>query len=267
MPVSTLLQLASLMATHPREFYDRVATKIEVSAERMRMREFRRESYNPCNWDEAVLRLHGHVEIGVQRFLAEPQLTEIEARVRRGIAYDLTDAPFALAHCSDMTLARLCYALVRAMQPKVLLETGVAFGVTSAFILMALDVNGQGMLHSVDLPPLGRNASKFVGILVPEALRGRWQLHPGSTRRVLPKLLPRVAPIDIFVHDSLHTYRTMSHDFRIVTPFLSRHAVIMVDDVDGNPAFLQWMKHIKPAFSTAVREGEKQSWFGVGLKT
>ncbi|RMG03228.1 MAG: hypothetical protein D6735_08975 [Acidobacteria bacterium] len=70
------------------------------------------------------------------------------------------------------------------------LETEVGYGVTSAFILKALEVNGHGTLHSVDLPPLGCDADQFVGILIPELLKYRWQLHRGVSRRVLPSLLP-----------------------------------------------------------------------------
>jgi predicted O-methyltransferase YrrM len=41
------------------------------------------------------------------------------------------------------------------MSPNIVLETGAAYGVTSAFIVQALEVNRKGTLISVDLPPLG----------------------------------------------------------------------------------------------------------------
>lgn len=41
--------------------------------------------------------------------------------------------------------------LVRILRPTVVIETGVANGISSAFILKALDKNNEGMLYSIDL--------------------------------------------------------------------------------------------------------------------
>lgn len=162
-------------------------------------------------------------------------------------------------------LARTCYAFCRALKLQVVLETGVAYGVTSAFILKALEVNNGGLLHSVDLPPLGHNADKFVGILIPEALKHRWRLHRGISKRVLSRLLPQLAQVDVFVHDSLHTYRNMQRELQLVTPYLARPAVVIADDVDGNLAFLEWVNSTCPAFWAILREVEKKSLFGVSV--
>jgi hypothetical protein len=42
----------------------------------------------------------------------------------------------------------LQYAVVRAFQPRIVVETGVANGVSSAYILLALQANGRGALSS-----------------------------------------------------------------------------------------------------------------------
>ena len=44
------------------------------------------------------------------------------------------------------------YAIFRHLRPQVAVETGVANGFSTAFALLALDHNGEGHLHSVDLP-------------------------------------------------------------------------------------------------------------------
>ncbi len=44
------------------------------------------------------------------------------------------------------------YAIVRAMRPTSVIETGVLHGLTSAFILRALEQNRAGRLTSIDLP-------------------------------------------------------------------------------------------------------------------
>src|SRR5947207_15097922 len=44
------------------------------------------------------------------------------------------------------------YAVVRAFKPEVIVETGVASGISSAHILRALAATGSGPLYSFDLP-------------------------------------------------------------------------------------------------------------------
>lgn len=46
----------------------------------------------------------------------------------------------------------LLYAICRIMKPDIVVETGVAQGVSTAFILKALSANNAGGLFSIDLP-------------------------------------------------------------------------------------------------------------------
>jgi hypothetical protein len=47
----------------------------------------------------------------------------------------------------------MLYAIVRAYKPDIVVETGVARGASSSFILCAMHENGKGHLYSIDLPP------------------------------------------------------------------------------------------------------------------
>jgi hypothetical protein len=132
------------------------------------------------------------------------------------------------------------------------LETGVAWGVTSAFIAKALAVNRQGELHSVDRAPVRPDVESYIGSLVPEELRSRWTLHRGTSRRLLPPLLPDIEELSLFVHDSQHTYPNVSWELRTVTPHLRRPAAVLVDDVAANRAFEDWLERSRPAFSAVV---------------
>src|SRR5580658_8198215 len=98
------------------------------------------------------------------------------------------------------------YALVRLLRPAHTVEVGVSSGVSSAYLLKALERNRAGTLHSVDLPKwerrpsrLQRNPSwsippgRFSGWAVPWSLRGRWDLRIGDKAKVLP-LLGRELP-------------------------------------------------------------------------
>ncbi|MFC1897710.1 hypothetical protein ACFLX8_04000 [Chloroflexota bacterium] len=44
------------------------------------------------------------------------------------------------------------YALCRQLRPDVVVETGIASGVSSSYILCALEENKDGQLYSIDIP-------------------------------------------------------------------------------------------------------------------
>jgi len=127
------------------------------------------------------------------------------------------------------------YVVVRATKPKVVIETGVSSGISSAHILRALAVNGTGTLHSIDLPNVQQGSTlpegKSPGWLVPHELRGRWRLHLGESREILPALLDMLDRVDIFLHDSDHSYEGMSREFAQVLPRLPRGGLLLSDDV------------------------------------
>jgi hypothetical protein len=248
---------------------DRVRTKIEDLVDRLTSAPFAGDT---VSWEQAasqMLAAHRYSASAgpgvIERILSEPELQALERDLLGRIQELAGDGPFRLSHNADFGLARLCYLACRAFRPSVVVETGVCYGVISSFILTALSKNESGVLHSVDLPPLARGAQAFVGILIPEGVRNRWQLHRGAVRRVLPGLLASLGEVNMFVHDSLHTYSTMSFEFSMVGRYLAKDAVVIADDVAGNMAFSLWLKNAKARFSAVVRETDKESTFGVSL--
>jgi hypothetical protein len=259
--LSKAFQLASLLVRSPMEWSDRVANKAEAVRERYGLRT---AAYHNQSWAETVEALGASLGVDIQRYADEPALLSIEAHVREAIAALPTDAAFTLIHNADFVLAKACYLVCRAINPAIVVETGVAYGVTSAFMLKALEVNGRGTLHSIDLPPLGRDGDRFVGIVIPDDLRSQWRLHRGASKRILTALMPAVASVDLFIHDSLHTYRTIRRELAIVTPRLSPRAVVIADDVQDNAAFEDWIAASRPPFHATIREEHKESVFGIG---
>lgn len=79
----------------------------------------------------------------------------------------------------DAGLVRTIWCLVRHLKPKRVVETGVAHGVTSRFVLEALERNGSGHLWSIDLPPW-----KGVGEIKSVWPSGRVMHSDGHTLRV-----------------------------------------------------------------------------------
>lgn len=140
------------------------------------------------------------------------------------------------------------YLLCRAIKPRHVVETGVQNGLSSIYILKALHENKYGTLHSIDLPnseyksKIGRIADKLAresecGWLVPEELRGRWRLLLGDSRQLLPSLLEDLGDIDIFLHDSEHTYKMMMFEYSLAWKHLRQSGVLISDDIDLSDAF------------------------------
>jgi predicted O-methyltransferase YrrM len=121
------------------------------------------------------------------------------------------------------------YLLVRAARPRVIVETGVLYGASSAHILAALARNGDGTLHSLEL---GRRQDEPAhDYFVPDEFRDRWRLTIGDSRRLLPAVMERYTPVDMFYHDSLHTYDHMTWEFGTALPHLSSSGLLASDDV------------------------------------
>lgn len=137
----------------------------------------------------------------------------------------------------DAALVRTIWCLIRHLKPQTVVETGVAHGVTSRFILEALARNGEGHLWSIDLPPIQPFWKKQVGMAVGDRFKDRWSYVKGSSRRRLPELLSRLREIDLFIHDSLHSERNVRFELDRAWPVLRKHGAIVVDDVDANWGF------------------------------
>jgi len=239
---------AALLARDPRELYEVVVDQAQRAIDALRAR----PSGVQRPLDEIAAGLDDALTGDLAAFLYDDGLTEIDSEVRERVERLGTDVPFPLAHNAAPSLARLCYALCRSLQPATVLETGVAYGVSSSFILKALALNGHGELHSVDRAPVRPGVEGYIGALVPDELRSRWTLHRGTSRRLLPQLLAGIEGLSLFVHDSQHTYRNISWELRTVAPHLRRPAAVLVDDTAGNCAFEHWVDRARPAFSAVV---------------
>jgi hypothetical protein len=136
--------------------------------------------------------------------------------------------PLRLGTSGGWTLKSL-YLLIRAARPRIVVETGVLYGATSAHILAALEANAEGELYSIDLPHDPREPGPEA--LVPGHLHRRWALVLGDSRRELPPLLKRLGAIDCFYHDSLHTFEHMTWEYQTVLPYLSPRGILASHDV------------------------------------
>jgi hypothetical protein len=175
----------------------------------------------------------------------------------------------------DPALIRAIWLLVRHLRPERVVETGVAHGVSSRFILEAMNRNGSGHLWSIDLPPVEAPRRDEVGFAVGEELRGRWTLVRGSSRLRLPPLLRELPGVDLFIHDSLHSRRNVLFELERVWPALKPGGAIVVDDIDASSAFHEFLA-AHPGHAALIAEAEpvrpdtrrfnQKGLFGIVLK-
>ena len=133
----------------------------------------------------------------------------------------------------------LLYILVRALKPNTFVETGVSGGESSSYILQAMNDNNKGHLYSIDLPPdFDQKARNVVipngetsGWAIPTHLKKSWTLKLGSSKDLLNPLLQNLKEIDMFCHDSLHTYDHMLFEYETSWQYLKKNGIIITDDV------------------------------------
>lgn len=149
------------------------------------------------------------------------------------------------------------FCLTRAIKPQIVVETGVLHGLSSTFFLEAIKLNGHGRLHSIDLPSTfedgAANHDGFFDTLppglpsgwsIPNHLKSFWSLEIGPSSDRLPKICRMYDTIDIFIHDSEHTYETMMSEFQTVWDKIAEGGFLIADNVDTNCSFFDFCNYV-----------------------
>jgi len=127
--------------------------------------------------------------------------------------------------------ASLCYAFIRYFKCKKILETGVANGYYSSFLLSAAIENGAE-LHSVELSDNGAEVAKYVPTLYKPY--DKWKLQIGMNSLDFLKNIKNM-DYDFYCHDSLHTFDHMSKElFEFQRCNKDQFLVYMDDQNDDN---------------------------------
>lgn len=173
-----------------------------------------------------------------------------------------------LAGWVNLTDAQFLYWIVRKLKPKTVLQTGVSNGLSSAFMMLALAKNGAGgTLHVVDVPAVFNPADpnwtrsgqvfgfvipegKTSGWMVPDIYRDRFEVQTGDAKALLPQLVDRLASVDMFYHDSDHSYNHMAFEFEQAKRKLAPTSVVVADDISWNASLWDFAdKYRLPAYN------------------
>jgi Methyltransferase domain len=168
------------------------------------------------------------------------------ARYRRdlrtsGIPETLLQRGAGIAFTHELPQGALLYLLVRATRPRVVIETGVRPGYSTAWILAGLQANGEGTLTSLGPgPTAGRtNGVHDVGVgqFVPPSLRSRWTLALGNTEDRLRELLGSAREVDLFFYDNGPEASRARFELRAAWEALSGDGILLAHHIDSNTAW------------------------------
>jgi predicted O-methyltransferase YrrM len=165
------------------------------------------------------------VELRASDFMAE--------MIRRRDAYGSEGVMGAL-DCATL------YGLTRWLRPAAIVESGGYIGMSSAFILKAL---ADEKLTTSKLYSIEFSQECEQGALIPNELRSvssgfvpmRGKVEDFLKRNEIP------SSIDMFLHDSSHSYRHMLWEFRQFWPRLCDGGLLVSHDVQMNAAFLEFI--------------------------
>jgi hypothetical protein len=148
--------------------------------------------------------------------------------------------------------AQFLYWIVRQAKPQTVVQTGVSNGLSTAFMMLALAKNGRdGHLYAIDMPQIFDPAEpgwtrqgtiygvaipqgKSSGWMVPDIYRSRFDVENGDAKILLPRLIDRLDHVNLFFHDSDHTYHHMMFEFEQAKRKLVADGLIVADDISWN---------------------------------
>lgn len=169
---------------------------------------------------------------------------------------------------ADSSLCRATWCVALHTRPEVVIETGVAHGITSRIVLETLRQNDLGHLWSVDLPfPFDHQLHTETGAAVTDACRRRWSYLEGSSKQRLPRLVAEVGHVEMFIHDSLHTAKNTLFETEQAASAMPVGGVMLVDDIGSHEGFAAFAgRH--PEYQTIIcPSADRLGVFGVAVKT
>ena len=198
-------------------------------------KENRRKSYEWCKHN-AVTYFDVFKKIGVEGNL-------------EGMNQQLISQGFELQKKIPIKMGRpghvnLIYDLVRLAKPKIVIETGVAYGWSSLAILKAISDNDEGKLISIDMPYPTKNNDEYVGAVIPLSLRHNWRLIRKPDKPGITDAINLVGgKIDFCHYDSDKSWWGRKYAYSILWNSLRSKGIFISDDIQDNLYFYEFVKN------------------------
>ena len=137
------------------------------------------------------------------------------------------------------------YHLVKEKKFKNIFETGVAYGWSSLAILLAIEDTEGSRLISNDMPYVKMNNEDYVGCVVSENYKSKWELQRQSDVKGIPLALKKFNHnIDLCHYDSDKSYSGRKWSSPVLWSSLRKGGVFISDDINDNIAFKQFCNDV-----------------------
>lgn len=147
------------------------------------------------------------------------------------------------------------YAVVRALRPSHVVETGTDKGLGSLVIAAALLRNGGGRLTTLDINPDS-------GFLISGRYAKVTQIERGDSLALISQL---TEPVDLFIHDSDHSAAHEAAEFRAVEGHLASSALVLSDNSHITGELPVWAESTGRMFAFFREEPEDHWYPGAGI--
>ena len=135
----------------------------------------------------------------------------------------------------------LLYAVCENLKAVKALETGVAYGWSSAAILQSLSKR-SGKLISVDMPMVKQTDYHLIGVAVDENLKNNWELLREPDKHGLNKAIKKHNySFDLAHYDSDKSYYGRKWSQPLIWKYLRKGGVFISDDIEDNLAFKEFV--------------------------
>lgn len=130
------------------------------------------------------------------------------------------------------------YHLLKNTNAKKILETGVAYGWSGLAILLAIKDKEGSHLVSNDMPYINMGNEDYVGCIIPDQLRYKWELQRLPDIKGVPLAIKKFNySIDFCHYDSDKSYSGRMWASPLLWKALNKGGFFVADDINDNLAF------------------------------
>jgi predicted O-methyltransferase YrrM len=142
----------------------------------------------------------------------------------------------AATSCIDRASGALLQRAIRKLRPSIAVEVGLAFGISTLYILDALSEVGGEKLIGID-PAQHDDHWRGGGLhnVLRSGYNSLYEFHEDTSQRVLPRLVAKGQRVDFAFVDGWHTLDHVLVDFFYIDQMLRVGGVVVFDDV-GYPS-------------------------------
>ena len=204
-----------------------------------------------------------HLLTGAPREAARGYLDEVlsDVDLKQHVARLTASVPFFAFADGEARFGRRLgwYVLVRILKPRVVVESGIDKGLGTCLLAAALQRNGTeglpGRLYALDIQP-------GAGWLIQAPYDSVVEFRLGDSHTALREIRE---PIDLFVHDSDHSYEHEAGEYRIIKERLSDRSLVLSDNAHKSTALMDFAVSVDRDYYFCPERPENEFYSANGI--